>query len=38
MKINIVNHSLIGYRSKGINNINPDHFKEANNNLFDENL
>lgn len=38
MKINIVNHSLIGYRSKGINNINPDNFKESNNNLFDENL
>jgi hypothetical protein len=39
MKINIVNHSLISYRAKGITNVNQYALAEAqDNNLFDENL
>jgi len=39
MKINIVNHSLIQYREKGIASINPATLKQTKNtDLFDENL
>lgn len=40
MKINIVNHSLISYREKGIASINPASLKQIKDNtdLFDENL